>query len=290
MDVTEWMHGVLVQMRDPAIWMSILWAVVKIAAYYVAGRLVVRFASRALSHTLIERKPGRTASKHVTIDARRMQTIGRLVNNMVSYTVNFIVLLLVLSELGVDLAPLLAGAGVMGLAIGFGAQSLVKDIITGFFVIFEDQFSVGDVIKTGGFQGTVEEIGLRVTRLRSPTGEIHMIPNGSITQVTNFSRTNSIGIIDVSIAYEADLARAEDVVRQAAAAVCAGSEDAVGEPKVLGVHTVGAAGVILRIVYDCKPMTQYEIGRQMIAAIKQALEEAGIAVPNSRLVALQNSM
>ena len=108
--------------------------------------------------------------------------------------------MLILGQVGLNLGPLLAGAGVLGLAIGFGAQSLVKDVITGFFIIFEDQFGVGDVIQIDQFKGTVEEIGIRVTRIKSWTGEVHIIPNGNIKQVTNFSTYNSIAVVDVSIA------------------------------------------------------------------------------------------
>ena len=131
---------------------------------------------------------------------RRTTTIMRLMGNIVNYAISFIMIMMILAVFHVPFGPMLAGAGVVGLAIGFGAQSLVKDIITGFFIIFEDQFAVGDVIQTGRFKGTVEEIGLRVTRVKSWTGEIHIIPNGSILEVTNYSINNSIAVIDISVA------------------------------------------------------------------------------------------
>ncbi|WP_199616913.1 mechanosensitive ion channel family protein [Paenibacillus alkalitolerans] len=272
-------------LSNPAFWLGIFWIIVKVIAYFIAGRIVIRVVGRAIHHMMIERKK----EGPVRIDTRRSQTIGRLVNNIVSYTVNFIVLLLILAELGVDLAPLLAGAGVLGLAIGFGAQSLVKDVITGFFIIFEDQFAVGDVIRTGNFQGTVEEIGLRVTRIKSWTGEVHIIPNGAITEVTNFSTNNSVGVVDVSIAYETDIDRAIEVIKETAQRVYEESENIVKDPEVLGVQALGASEVVIRVTAECRPNTHYGVGRILNAEIKKALDAAGIEIPYPRLVTLQRT-
>jgi small-conductance mechanosensitive channel len=272
---------------DPLLWTGILWVALKIIFFFVVGRMLVRIASRAVTHMMIDRK--KEMRGPVRFDQRRSQTIGRLVNNVISYTVNFIVIMLILSEIGVDLAPLLAGAGVLGLAIGFGAQSLVKDVITGFFIIFEDQFAVGDVVKTGNFQGTVEEIGLRVTRIKSWTGEVHIIPNGAITEVTNFSTNNSVGVVDVSVAYESDIEKATDVIKRTVMEVFEHNENMVREPEVLGVQTLGASEVVIRVTAECKPMTHYGVGRQMNAAIKKALDMEGIEIPYPRLVTFQRT-
>ncbi|WP_309123358.1 mechanosensitive ion channel family protein [Paenibacillus sp.] len=273
-------------LTDPNVWIAVLWVIAKIVVYFVVGRIIVRYVGRVITHMMIERK----SDGKLKIDPRRTQTIGRLVNNVVSYTVNFIVLMLILSEIGVDLAPLLAGAGVMGLAIGFGAQSLVKDVITGFFIIFEDQFAVGDVIKTGNFQGTVQEIGLRVTRIKSWNGEVHIIPNGAILEVTNFSTNNSVGVADVSIAYESNIEKATEVIRRTALEVFEANENMVKEPEVLGVQALGASEVVIRVTFECKPMTHFGVGREMNAAIKKALEEEGIEIPYPRLVTFQRSV
>jgi small-conductance mechanosensitive channel len=274
-------------LSNPLIWGGLLWIAAKIILYFVVGRIIVKIAGRTLTHIMIERKNEMRGP--VRIDQRRSQTIGRLVKNVISYVTNFIVIMLVLSELGVDLAPLLAGAGVLGLAIGFGAQSLVKDVITGFFIIFEDQFAVGDVVKTGNFQGTVEEIGLRVTRIKSWTGEVHIIPNGAITEVTNFSTNNSVGVVDVSIAYESDIEKATDVIKRTAIKVFESNENMVKEPDVLGVQALGASEVVIRVTAECKPMTHFGVGRQMNAAIKKALDAEGIEIPYPRLVTFQRS-
>ena len=128
---------------------------------------------------------------------RREKTLLKLLENTLSYVVYFSAILAILSEFRIDVKGLLAGAGVLGLAVGFGAQSLVKDVITGFFIIFEDQFSVGDYVKIGAAEGIVEEIGLRTTKIKSFTGEVHILPNGTISQVVNYSMKNSLAIVDV---------------------------------------------------------------------------------------------
>jgi small-conductance mechanosensitive channel len=275
-DVTAWLNPFV----KTEVWMEIGWILAKIVFYIAAGRLFIGIIGRAAKHIFQDRNQRLTVP--MRIDQRRAQTIGRLVKNIVSYTVNFIVILMILSELGVNLLPLIAGAGVLGLAIGFGAQSLVKDIITGFFIIFEDQFGVGDVIKTGNFQGTVEEIGLRVTKIKSWTGEVHIIPNGAITEVTNYSIHNSIGYIDVSIAYGTDLHKALDVLKQTVHLEFEQNEQVLKEPEVLGVQTISMSEVMIRITFECKPMTHHGVTRRLNAAIKLALEKAGIETHPTR--------
>jgi small conductance mechanosensitive channel len=283
MEFGEWFR----KLTEPTVWAGIGWVIAKIIIYFIAGRIVVSVIGRMVKHVVIDQK--RTTAGPVRIDHRRAQTIGKLVNNVISYTVNFIVLLLILGEIGVNLAPLLAGAGVLGLAIGFGAQSLVKDVITGFFIIFEDQFGVGDVIKTGNFQGTVEEIGLRVTRIKSWTGEVHIIPNGAITEVTNFSLNNTVSVVDVTVAYESDVEKASDIIRRTAIRVFEENDNVVKEPEVLGVQSLGTTGIIIRVMLECKPMTHLGVARQLNAEIKKALDEAGIEIPYPRLVTMQRS-
>ena len=166
-------------------WMDIGYSALQIVLILIVGRYVVKLAKKG-----VEAFVARTTIKPDAFDQRRIQTVGKLVSNILSYALNFIIILLVLDKLGIPIMPLLAGASVLGLAIGFGAQSLVKDVLNGFFIIFEDQFGVGDVIQTGTFKGTVEQIGLRMTRIRGDNGEQYIIPNGSIAEVTNFSMTS----------------------------------------------------------------------------------------------------
>lgn len=260
-------------------WFTITWVAIKIIAILILARIAVKVLTKAIKTYVIDKSE--TTKR---FDARRTKTIGRLISNVISYTIYFIAFLIVLGQLDIDIGPLIAGAGVLGLAIGFGAQNLVRDVITGFFIIFEDQFAVGDIVQTGNFRGTVEEIGLRTTKIKSWTGEIHIIPNGAITEVTNFSINNSIAVTDISVAYEVDIDKAIAVIEKTAKDVTAQNENVIAEPQVLGVQTLGASDIIIRVTTECKPMTQYAVGRQLNAAMKKALDEAGIEIPYPRLV------
>jgi moderate conductance mechanosensitive channel len=257
--------------NSPELWVSFFTAMLYIIVILVISRLVLKVANRGFEHMLIarERSP-------LKVNTRRSNTIGKLIRNILTYTVNFITILLILGQIGVKLGPLLAGAGVVGLAIGFGAQSLVKDVITGFFIIFEDQFAVGDVIQTGTYKGTVEEIGLRITRIRSWTGEVYVIPNGSITQVTNFSIHNSLAVVDIPVDSKLDidtlLLRMNETVQQ----LYSESELIVAAPEVQGIQTLGKADVVLRIVAECKPNENATVVREMNARLKKALETVSV--------------
>lgn len=273
-DVSGWAHfkqSTWDYLVDPANWTSWLIILIKVVVIYTVGRAINSITRRAVRHMVQERE-----KSPLKFDPRRTKTIGRLIGNLISSVVNFFVIILILSQFGFNLAPILAGAGVLGLAIGFGAQSLVKDVITGFFIIFEDQFAVGDVIQTGAFKGTVEEIGMRVTRIRNFTGEVHIIPNGLITQVTNYSNYNSLAIVDVTIAYETDLEKAQQITRQTLHKVYENSDLIVKEPAILGVQAVTNTEVTLRISAECRPNTQAEAIRGMNLELMRALEQNGL--------------
>ncbi|MEX2461524.1 MAG: mechanosensitive ion channel family protein [Paenibacillaceae bacterium] len=252
-------------MTNPALWTNGLFLFVKIIVILIVGRFIIKLANKAMAHLMVERD-----RKHLKFDQRRTNTIGRLIGNIVTYTVNFITILMILLQFGFNLTPLLAGAGVLGLAIGFGAQSLVKDVITGFFIIFEDQFAIGDVIQTRNFKGTVEEIGLRVTRIKSSTGEVHIIPNGSIQEVTNYSLYNSIAMIDIAVAYKEDPINAIKLLKVMLKELYEGNADMVKPPELLGVEVIGQSEVIIRIQVECKANTQ--------GAVTRAVKEEAVKV------------
>ncbi|MCE5172476.1 mechanosensitive ion channel family protein [Paenibacillus profundus] len=278
----KWQHGIIDWLTDSGTWEMILVKAIKIALIVLITRIVIRVVYRMINHTVIKREKNRMG-----MNPRRLLTVGKLLKNVTSLVMNFIMILLILSEFNVNLAPLLAGAGVVGLAVGFGAQSLVKDVMTGFFIIFEDQFAVGDVIKVGQFQGTVEMIGLRSTRIHSWTGEVHIIPNGIITEVTNFSLNNSIAVVDISIAYEENVEEAIDVMSKALETLPERNENVVTLPQVLGVQMLAASEVTIRVIAECRPYTQAGVSRQMNAEMKKALEDHGIEIPYPRLVTYQ---
>jgi small-conductance mechanosensitive channel len=265
--------------NDPELIGNVIWTMVRIILIYMVARFIIKIADKTMEHIVSARD-----RSPLKFDPRRSNTIGKLVHNLISYTVNFISIMLILGQVGVNLGPLLAGAGVLGLAIGFGAQSLVKDVITGFFIIFEDQFGVGDVIQIDQFKGTVEEIGIRVTRIRSWTGEVHIIPNGNIKQVTNYSTYNSIAVIDVSVAYESDVEKAIKVLKETVSKIHQENAKIVKAPEVLGVQMLGNSEIKLRVIAECLPNMQGEIARVMNAEIKKQLDENGIEIPYPKMV------
>ncbi|NEW07280.1 mechanosensitive ion channel family protein [Paenibacillus sp. SYP-B3998] len=280
-DVVQWIRE---HMSKPEIVAAVFWGTVKIIIIYITARICIKIADKMISHMMLARE-----KSPLKFDVRRTNTIGKLIHNLISYSVNLICMLLILGQVGVNLGPLLAGAGVLGLAIGFGAQSLVKDVITGFFIIFEDQFGVGDVIQIDQFKGTVEEIGIRVTRIKSWTGEVHIIPNGNIKQVTNFSTYNSLAVIDIAVSYEADIDKAIEVLKDTVKQVHERTDNIVKDPEVLGVQMIGNSELKMRVIAECKPNTHGEVARLMNAEIKKQLDANGIEIPYPKVVTFVKS-
>jgi small conductance mechanosensitive channel len=277
MTIKERIYGVVNWLTDDKLWQAFGHAAMRVVLILLIGRILVWVIHKTIDRVVLERE-----NKRLSTYGRRMTTVGKLMKNVASYVIYFITALLVLSEFGIDLGPLLAGAGVLGLAIGFGAQSLVKDIITGFFIVLEDQFAVGDVIQTGQFKGTVEMIGLRTTRIQSWTGELHIIPNGMINEVTNFSVNNSLAIVDISIAFEEEVDRALEVIRSTM--ISMDDENLVNAPEVLGIQEIAPTGVTIRVIAECLPNAQSIVSRKMNMEIKKALDASGIEIPYPRMV------
>jgi moderate conductance mechanosensitive channel len=212
----------------------------------------------------------------------RAHTISSVSRSTVSVLIWIMTILIVLGEFGVNLAPLIAGAGIAGVAIGFGAQSLVKDCITGMFMLLEDQYGVGDVVDLGEATGTVESVSLRATRLRSVDGTVWHVPNGVVTRVGNRSQLWSMALLDVSVAYGTDLERAGNVIVEAADEVCSREEfapEVIEAPKVLGVERLDADGVVLRLTVKTNPGQQWALMRALRVAVKQAFDREGIEIP-----------
>lgn len=280
--MAEWYNSLIEGLINPNKWENLGIAVIRIAVILLISKLFLWLSHKMIDRIILER-----VSKYQTSQAKRMTTVGKLIKNSSAYAVYFIAFMLFMSELGINLGPLLAGAGVVGLAIGFGAQSLVKDIITGFFILLEDQFAVGDVIQTGSFKGKVEVIGLRTTKILSWTGEVHIVPNGMINEVTNFSVNNSLAVVDVSVAYETDV----DEVLKILLETMKGFEHAnlVKEPEVLGVQLMSAPAVTIRIVAECLPNTHTIVARAINKEVKDALDRKGIEIPYPRMVTYQHS-
>lgn len=215
---------------------------------------------------------------------QRAETIGAVVRSVVSIVIWSIAVLSVLETLGVNLAPLIASAGIAGIAIAFGAQSLVKDFFSGMFMLMEDQFGVGDVIDTGVATGTVEGVSLRTTRLRDVDGVVWHVPNGTILRIGNKSQQWSRAVVDVPVAFQADTAAATDVIRTVADQVWHEpdySSVILAEPSVLGVESLAPGRVVIRVVVRTRPQEQWRVERALRVRIKAALDEAGIALPSA---------
>ena len=195
------------KLLDQEMWLAYGLIALKIVLILILAVIIIRVGRSAIGNMLKVRP-----KSSLKLSERREATLVKLLQNILTYAVYFIAFVTILSTLGFDITGLLAGAGILGLAVGFGAQNLVKDIISGFFIIFEDQFSVGDEVKIGGFEGKVQEIGLRTTKILNWTGELYILPNGSITNVTNSSIYNSTAIVDIDISYNGDLKKVENLI------------------------------------------------------------------------------
>lgn len=214
--------------------------------------------------------------------AQRAETIGALLRSIASFTVWVVAALMVMGELGLNLGPLIAGAGIVGVAFGFGAQNLVRDFITGIFMLVEDQYGVGDIIDAGPASGTVEAVSLRTTRLRDDDGIVWHIPNGTIQRIGNKSQKWSRALLDVDVAYDTDVDFAGEVIKRTLDDI-AKSEDwrevILEEPEVWGAEDLGPDGITIRLVVKTLPSAQFKVARHVRARIKAAFEESGIEIP-----------
>ncbi|WP_260865993.1 mechanosensitive ion channel family protein [Paenibacillus xylanexedens] len=263
----SWTDQLWNKVADADMWFNILFSSLRILLIFIATRIVIKIVSRIIDRSMKQKQEGR-----LRVNPRRFVTVGELLKNATSITCNFIMVLLVLSEINVKVGPLLASAGVLGLAIGFGAQGLVKDVITGFFIILEDQFAVGDVIQTGTYKGTVEVIGLRTTKLVSWQGEVHIIPNGTIASVTNFSMSNSLAVVDIPMKADLSLDESVHLVKRALVGIETRDLNIVKVPDVLGIQSMSTSEYVVRIVAECMPNSRSSVERQIQSDVKKSLE------------------
>src|SRR4051812_39252517 len=251
------------------------------AAVDITGVLVGALVAWLLVRFIAGRIEKLGADGSATIHSAREQrakTAAKLFRNSARALLVVITALLVLGQLGFNISPLLASAGVAGLAISFGSQSLVRDFVTGFFLQLEHQFALGDVIRIGGVEGTVENITLRLVYLRDGTGALHIIPNGQITQVTNLTRAWGRVAIDVDVAWR-DADRAEQAVKGAAEALGkdpAWADALLDPPRVTGIEKLAGGSVTLRAIARVDPYRRDDVARDLRQRIKLALDRAGI--------------
>ena len=207
---------------------------------------------------------------------QRTLTMGAVLRSIASLVVFVLALLLCLGELGIDLAPLLAGAGIAGIAVGLGAQSLVRDFLAGLFIVIEDQYGVGDTVDLGEARGTVEKVTLRTTMVRDFEGTLWVVPNGEIKRVANKSQLWARAVVDLRVGYDADLEQALAVIAASATRIVEADKRAIEAPDVLGVESFTDGAVVIRVTTKTQPGAQFHIARELRAGIKTALDEAGI--------------
>ncbi len=257
-------------------------------ASHVARRMIRRAIFRvvvadrnAATRALDRMVPPQRVSVEDPRRTSRAASIATVVSSTASVLIWVVAILLALGQLGLDLAPLIAGAGIAGVALGFGAQNLVKDCITGLFMLIEDQYGIGDSVDLGVASGSVERVTLRTTVMRGQDGTVWHVPNGEIRRVGNRTKLWSVAVLDVVVAYDADLGRTREIVQSAAEELVADDRyegDVLAAPELLGVESVGADGVVLRLLVRTGPGAQFRLQRALREAIKGALDAAGVDV------------
>ena len=214
--------------------------------------------------------------------AQRVETMGSLLKSISTGVISTLVVVMVISELGYDIAPLIAGAGILGVAVGFGSQALVKDFLSGIFLIVEDQFGVGDEIDLGEAYGIVEAVSLRVTRLRDINGAVWYVRNGEILRVGNMSQNWARTVLDVPVGYAEDLTRVKRVLGEVARDLAADEEigpKVLAEPDVKGVQSLDPDAVLVRLMIKTRPGEQWAVSRELRERIKERFDVEGIEIP-----------
>lgn len=264
-----------------ALWGFLLKAFYSILIFLV-NKLIIRFGTGLID---------RWADKGRENNIRRKKTLILLLESTFKYTLYFFTIVIILSIFGVPVASLIAGAGILGLAVGFGAQSLVEDVINGFFILFEDQFAVGDFVAIAGKEGIVQEVGLRTTIIRNLAGEIYIIPNGNIREVTNYSISEDLRVmVDVRIPYAENLTVAIDELEKLCEMVQEEKSDILTSgPTVLGLNELAENGMVLRLLARTRPMEHWGMGRYLRQRIKEHFDKIGIEITYPHLVLLSKT-
>jgi small-conductance mechanosensitive channel len=263
-------------------WLAYAQSAMRVVLILIAAWIVMWIGSRAIRAMRIRIQRRADSDDR----AKRIETLGRVFRYVLAVVVSVIAGTLILNELGISVAPILATAGVAGIAVGFGAQSLIKDYFNGFFLLVDDQLAQGDVVEVAGIGGLVEDVTLRYVRLRDYDGNVHFVPNGQISTVTNRTRTFAFAVMDIGIAYREDVEEAIDVIREVGRAMRA--DDSFG-PRILedlevaGVDQWADSAVIIRCRFKVKPIEQWGVRRGFLQRLKAAFDARGIEIPYPHL-------
>jgi moderate conductance mechanosensitive channel len=252
------------------------------------GILIVYFIVNKVGQSFITKMFERYKSRN-HIKEGRATTLESLSLNIFSYVLIFILFITTLQIIGIEVMPILAGAGIIGLAVAFGAQGLVSDVVTGFFILLENQIEVGDYITTGSFSGIVEQVGLRTTKIRGFDGTLHYVPNREITSVSNHSRGTMRALIDIGISYDDNIDEAITVLQNACDRLAKEDKTIVEGPNVLGVQSLGTSDVVIRVIAKTENMQQWAVERKLRKLLKETLDEHGIEIPYPHQVYIEKS-
>ena len=253
------------------------------AALRIVGIIVAAWIGILITNRSIRGLRVRISTRFEDREAvKRAETLGRVFRYLASVVITVVAVMLVLAELGVSVAPILGAAGVVGLAVGFGAQSLVKDYFTGFFLLLENQIRQGDVVKLGDHSGLVEEVTLRYVQLRDYDGNVHFVPNGTISTVVNMSRGYAQAVVDIGVGYGEDVDRVMDVMREVGAEMRADPQHAsriLDSLEIAGVDKWSDSAVVIRARFRVAPLEQWNVKRDYLLRLKRAFDERGIEIP-----------
>lgn len=286
-DFTRFFRAWLDQPLTKGAWVIVA-LVVALILKRIAHRMIDKVTLRMAEGTMPERLRERTRTifdgSPILVSERRRQraeTMGSVLRSIASIVIFGTLLFTVLGELGLDLAPFLASASIIGVAVGFGAQNIVKDFLAGIFMLLEDQYGVGDVIDIGPATGTVEAVTLRTTRLRDLNGVVWYMRNGEISRIGNQSQNWASAVLDVPVSYDADVDKVRELLTHASAAMAAEppwDEVVLAEPAVWGVTALSGEAVVVRIVVKTAPGRQAEVERELRERIKKEFDRAGVTV------------
>ena len=277
-DPIGFIQELIAQFQKPEIWAAIGKNILFALIFIIAGYILTKVANRLIDNFFKYKSKSRLRGSD-----KRNQTLINVLQNGVTIFIWFFVIVGVLELFSIPVATLLAGAGVVGLAIGFGAQSLVKDMITGFFIILENQFDKGDFVRvnTSGTtvaEGEVLSLGLRSSRIQGYEGELYMIPNGTINEVINFSRYNSISYLDMNFSIQEDLDKVEETMNKYFESHWREEEVLVEQPAILGLQDIQQGEATIRVMLTTQPMEHFGATRRMRRRLKQYLESQGVFV------------
>lgn len=255
---------------------------VRIALVLLLGLIVYLVIRKIVPRLVTKTITLRMKDKPETAIAKRSRTISFVITNTLGFVIGIVILFTILAELGINIGPALASLGILGLAVSFGAQSLIKDLINGLFILLENQFGIGDVVRVGGIAGLVEEVNLRRTILRDLDGVVHYIPNSEIGIASNFTKEYSRVNMNISVGYGEDLDRVINVINRVCEQMAhedAWKEKIIKTPQVLRVDALGDSGIEIKILGDTKPVMQWEIMGELRKRIKQEFDKEGIEIP-----------